>query len=136
MGPAPESLTKFLGQFVAWAKTQAEISEVLLVGSYATGRSTPDSDIDLIVLCKHPKNYLDEPNWIEQFGVVKNTAIEDWGKATSLRVWYATGLEVEFGLAGQDWIEKPINEGTRNVLQNGYELLVDRTGRLAGLAKC
>jgi hypothetical protein len=62
---------------------------------------------------------------------VKNIAIEEWGKVTSLRVWYATGLEVEFGLAGQDWIEKPIDEGTRKVLQNGYEALLHRTGRLA-----
>jgi predicted nucleotidyltransferase len=128
--PAPESPKGFLGQFAAWASMQAEISEVILVGSYATGRSTPDSDIDLIILSKNPKNYLDEPNWIEKFGVMKNVAVEDWGKVISLRVWYSSGLEVEFGLAGQDWIEKPIDEGSRKILQNRYESLLDRTGRL------
>jgi predicted nucleotidyltransferase len=128
-----DSVEQFLTLITEWAKQQSEITEVILVGSHATEKATSDSDIDLIILCKNPNNYLEETNWIEQFGAVKNTAIEDWGKLTSLRVWYAAGLEIEFGLAGQDWIEKPIDEGTRKVLQNGYETLLDRTGRLARL---
>jgi hypothetical protein len=52
---------------------------------------------------------------------------EDWGRVTSLRVWYDnSGLEVEFGVTTPVWMEKPLDEGTRRVLSDGYKVLLDK----------
>jgi hypothetical protein len=86
-----------------------------------------------VILCKNPKIFIGQTDWIAEFGLVKNKAIEDWGKVTSMRVWYEEGLEVEFGLTAQDWIAQPLDEGTRKVLKDGYKILVDKAGRLRDL---
>ena len=62
--------------------------------------------------------------------VVVRVVVEDWGRVTSLRAWYAGGLEVEFGLATIDWATRP-DEGTRRVLGDGAHVLLDRDGIFA-----
>lgn len=51
-----------------------------------------------IVETEHPSNYLENTLWIERFGLVQKHQTEDYGKLTSLRVWYQNGMEVEYGI--------------------------------------
>ena len=69
-----------------------------LVGSYARGPARDDSEIDLVLLTGRPQRYLENSKWIECFGVVKKSQTEDYGKSTSIRVWYQNGAEVEYGI--------------------------------------
>jgi predicted nucleotidyltransferase len=128
-----DSVSQFLVAVGDWANYQENISELLLVGSHASREATPDSDIDLVLLCKNPTKYLEETGWIDEFGAMKDQKVEDWGKVKSLRVWYQNGLEVEFGFAAQDWIDQPLDEGTLRVLSPGYKILLDKESRLANL---
>jgi predicted nucleotidyltransferase len=98
---------------------------MLLVGSYARDDARPDSDVDLILLCRQPTELLNDRAWINDFGVVKRECVENWGRLTSVRVWYARGLEVEFGVSGVDWA---VAEGTDEVLRGGFQVLLDRDG--------
>jgi hypothetical protein len=52
---------------------------------------------------------------------------------TSLRVWYADGLEVEFGIADRDWASAPLDAGTRRVLEEGLVVLFDRGSAFGGV---
>ena len=106
----------------------------MLLGSYARGTAHQDSDVDLVVLTTTPAQYTADVNWARRFGKVANHEIEHWGRVTSLRVRYESGLEVEFGFATPDWAAKPLDEGTRRLVAGGLRVLVDRNAVLADLA--
>jgi hypothetical protein len=118
-------IESFLSQFTDWAKTHPEIKAIALVGSHARGDARPDSDIDLVVLADNPMDYIADPSWARNFGFIEWHRIEDWGKVTSLRVWYEDGPEVEFGFTAIDWAAQPLDDGARQVIDDGILILYD-----------
>ncbi len=126
-----DQVDEFLQHFTRWASSQPDILAAALVGSYARGQGRPDSDVDLVLICAYPQNYLTSPRWVLEFGDVAGRRFEDYGKLTSLRVWYGDGLEVEYGIAGKDWAALPLDEGTRQVIADGMVVLYDRDGLLS-----
>jgi predicted nucleotidyltransferase len=128
---------QLLDEVAQWASSQADIVGVALVGSYARGTAIPQgqgpaaaSDIDLVLLTGRPGRYLEDTGWTGRFGQVQRLQVEDWGLVTSLRVWYADGREVEFGITTPAWATPPIDEGTRQVIAGGMRILLDRDGLL------
>jgi predicted nucleotidyltransferase len=93
-----EDIRNFLNAFVDWAAVQGDVHAIALVGSYARGAARDDSDIDLVLLTDQPQKYLEELKWIERFGRLEKRQTEDYGKLTSVRVWYRDGVEVEYGI--------------------------------------
>jgi predicted nucleotidyltransferase len=116
-----------------WAETQEEITGVLLVGSHARGQARPDSDVDVVILAHDPERYLADVSFVHRFGSVTRMETEDWGRVTSLRVWYGDDLEVEFSLTDPGWAALPLDPGTAQVVSDGARLLFDRDGMLAAL---
>jgi predicted nucleotidyltransferase len=115
----------FLASVQSWAGAEAGIAAVALVGSHARGEATPKSDVDLIFLADHLSSYLDTLQWIRVFGEPLVHEIENWGIVTAVRVWYADGLEVEFGITALAWGEDPGDEGTARVIRDGIRILHD-----------
>jgi predicted nucleotidyltransferase len=127
------AIDPFLVDFTEWAETQEEIAGVLLVGSHARGQAREDSDVDLVILAQRPERYLEDVSFVVQFGSVVRFEKEDYGRLTSLRVWYQGGLEVEFGLTDPGWAAIPLDPGSREVVSDGARILFDREGKLAQL---
>jgi predicted nucleotidyltransferase len=123
----------FIQAFTGWANTQSAIRSVALVGSYARGEPTGTSDVDLVMLVEDPNVYLNETGWIKRFGNFHRMQVEDYGLVKSLRVWYHDGLEVEYGLTTRTWVEPPIDDGTRRVIQGGLQILLDKEDLLSHL---
>ena len=65
-------------------------------------------------------------NFIKLFGDVNKSQIEYYGACTSIRVWYKDGKEVEFGIVNPTWIEKPLDNGTNKVLNDGFKVIIDK----------
>ena len=130
--PSP-AVSAFFNHITEWAAKEPGISAMALVGSHARGDARPDSDIDLVLLCANPQAWLRDASWILGFGEVARRQTEDWGRVTSLRVYYRSGLEVEFGLTTPAWAELPVDSGTRGVVLNGMRILLDRDQALARL---
>jgi predicted nucleotidyltransferase len=116
----------FLARVSEWARGRAGIARVALVGSYARGDPAPTSDIDLVLFTEDPEAFLGDQAWLSTFGEVARTQIEDWGRVRSLRVWYADGPEVEFGVTDPGWGEDPEDEATQAVIKAGYRALYVR----------
>ncbi len=114
-----------------WAESKPEILGVALVGSWARDEARLDSDVDFVLLASAPRDFINKPEWIKEFGLVNSYIVEDWGLVTSLRVYYKNGLEVEYGLTSPEWISEPIDEGTRQVIIDGIKILLDKAGLLA-----
>ncbi len=126
-------LDQFLMNLRAWAELQEDIAGVLLVGSQARGQAREDSDVDVVLLAQAPTRYLEERSYLNRFGSVTRVEEEDWGRVTSLRVWYAEGLEVEFSWTDPDWAALPPDPGTREVVSDGARIVFDRNGLLTAL---
>lgn len=110
-----------------WAAETDTVEAVVVVGSYARGAQTAASDLDLCILSSQKPQLVAETSFVDRFGTVLRQQTEDYGKCTSIRVWYADGSEVEFGLVDPDeWLERPLDSGTRQVLADGYRVLLDK----------
>ena len=128
------SIIPFLSHLTRWLAAEPGIEAALLVGSHARGAARADSDVDLVFICPDPRRYLDHDEWLSQFGEITRLVDEDWDALHSRRVFYAAGLEVEFGITSPAWAAvDPLDPGTRRVVSDGARILLDKTGILAAL---
>ena len=135
MSVASEQVLAFLNEFSRWAASEPDILAIALVGSHARNEATNGSDVDLVIVAKEPKSYLDDTRWSERFGTIDRKQIEDYGKVTSLRVRYSSGHEVEYGFTDETWPAWPVDDGTRKVISGGMQILWERGGILSRLRK-
>lgn len=119
-------ISDFLSNIKKWAEQNEMVNSVILVGSYASGEAGEDSDVDLCIISTTPKMLLSDESFVEKFGKVIRKNREKLGAMTSLRVWYENGMKVEFGVTSPLWISKPLDEGTRKVLSDGYKVIIDK----------
>ena len=127
------NLTLFLETFSAWARAQADIEGVALVGSHARDAATTDSDVDLVILTSVVSRYFQDQSWISQFGDVGQRSVEEWGRVKSLRVFYKAGPEIEYNFATPDWASSPVDRGTFNVVADGMKIVYDPQAVLGNL---
>ena len=119
--------------FISWATAQADIEGVALVGSYARGTATENSDVDLIILTSKRARYLENQDWLSLFGEIERSTNETWGDVKTIRATYKTGLEIEYNFSTPSWASLPVDAGTRRVLNDGVKILYDPTGLLDAL---
>lgn len=117
-------LATFLKAVTVWAEDRGDVVGVALVGSYARGTASHDSDVDLIILSETPADLCND-SWPARFGEILSSSIEDYGAAKSRRIVYRSGLEVEFGIAAPTWASVPLDAGTKSVLTGGVKVLYD-----------
>jgi predicted nucleotidyltransferase len=128
-----QQFIRFVYELNRWAESQSDILAVALVGSYARNEERHDSDVDLVVIALEPKTYLQQTQWAQFFGPIEREQIENYGTVTSLRVWYSGGLEIEYGFTDETWAALPIDEGTKNVISDGMDILCERGSILSRL---
>lgn len=127
----PVNISAFLEAFSRWARSQPEIEAVALVGSYARDAAREGSDVDLVILTSRVDRYLRDHGWVSMFGKVTECRREDYGRVTSVRAYYESGLEVEYGFSTPDWAAAPIDAGTWRVVSDGMKVLHDPQGIMA-----
>ena len=108
-----------------WAQSHELVAAVGIVGSYARGSQRPDSDVDVVLIANDPGDLLGETSWVDRFGTLKSSAPEDYGLVQSLRCFYRDGGEIEFGVAGREWCEPPIDIRTADVMRDGMLIVYD-----------
>ena len=116
----------FIEDFMRWSKKRKDIRAVALVGSYAREAATEASDVDLVIIVEEPQKYLTHTQWLKVFGTAITQKVEDYGKLTSLRVWYENGLEIEYGFTTRDWAKTPLDNGTKRVISDGMRVLFEK----------
>lgn len=119
-------ITPFLTAVKQWGNQNEDVRAIILVGSYARGEQKDGSDVDLVIITLNPSTYLNN-NFIYNFGKIHEYQKEDWGRVTSIRVWYdSPNFEVEFGITTPIWVEQPLDNGTIRVLSDGYKVILDK----------
>lgn len=117
-----------------WAADRPDIVAVALAGSWARGASRPDSDLDLVIVTLDVAGFFAFPGWLAHFGNPTDRIEETYGVLRALRVWYADGPEVEFGIVSPAWCATdPVERGTARVVRDGLVVLHDPDDLLARL---
>lgn len=116
----------FIEDFMRWSRRRRDIRAVALIGSYARMQANPASDVDLVIVTTDPQKYLTNTEWLRDFGIVITQKVEEYGKLTSLRVWYESGLEVEYGFTTREWVKTPLDKGTKRVIEDGMRVLFEK----------
>ena len=114
-----------------FAREEAAVEGILLVGSYARGTNRETSDLDLCILTTRKEEMVRHPAFVGRFGEYRELRREEYGACTSIRVFYKDGREVEFGMVDPSWIRRPLDEGTKRVLRGGYRVLADKRNYFA-----
>lgn len=97
-----EARGEVLARFRQWAVGEDGIRAALLVGSMAraTEANPADewSDMDIIIVARHPARYLQSADWLANMGEVWLTFLESTGSGsgTERRVLFAGGVDVDF----------------------------------------
>jgi uncharacterized protein len=99
-------LQPLLDHVVSWAESVPEVRAIALAGSWARGEARADSDVDLIVLAQSPEALVSDTSWTACVGPPTLVTVEEWGAVRSVRVRYANGEEVEFGIGPVEWAKR------------------------------
>jgi predicted nucleotidyltransferase len=132
--PHVERAAGFLDRLKAWVEPREDVRALLVVGSVARGDARPGSDVDVVLLTNDPMRYVENIEWVSEFGSAQLVEREHYGKVTSVRATYGDGLEVEFAFAARDWASIPLDPGTEAVARDGIFVLLDRDGDATALA--
>jgi len=88
------------------------------------------SDIDIVLVSPTPESLLEDRNWLNSLGDPAVVGDEDWELVQSILIFFRM-LEVEFGIAGLDWVRPPIDSGTAAVMRQPMRLLYDPESLIA-----
>ena len=131
-----EEVDRVLRDATVWASTRRDVAGVALVGSWARGTASDESDVDLVLLTDDPTGYTHREDWVaELFPSAQLMRTGDWGAIVERRLLLPSGLEVEVGVGSPSWAAvEPLDEGTRRVVRDGLRVLYDPRELLADLA--
>jgi len=125
---------------VSWAGSQQDVLAVALVGSWARGTASGQSDIDLIFLTDNCSSRRGSVRWLKQ--LIRESHLPNlvkfidrtYGVAWSRQARLRGGLDIEFTFASQSWANtSPIDSGTRHVISGGFRPLYDPQNLLRNL---
>jgi predicted nucleotidyltransferase len=116
----------FLENFKEWSEQQTHIKGVAVVGSFARGDFHSNSDVDLTIISTNKDLTLEIIKNEFNFGNIESSTLEEWGILTSLRIFYDNDLEVEYGVVTDQWVKEPLDEGTKNVVKNGFKDVTEK----------
>jgi aminoglycoside 6-adenylyltransferase len=109
------------------------------VGSQARAEAPADrwSDLDLGLIVEDPARYLEDRDWLREFGRPVLTFVEPTFEGRrERRVLYESGEDVDFVVLPPSAAERlPTTPGAAEALARGYRVLVDRIGLEAEIAK-
>ena len=134
-------LQEILNSVIDFAKSNNQVLAVGLCGSRARGTARLDSDIDLSILVKDKLRFKTS-DWIENFDFGKiNEKLayykdEIYGSVWSRHVFLESKVEIEFSFADRSWADiNKLDDGTRKVVSDGFEILYDPQKILSKLVK-
>ena len=125
---------RLIGAVREWSGGRPDVRAVGLVGSWARGEASAESDVDLVLLAEDPAAYTESDEWALELGAAGVVATRPWGVVVERRLQLAGGLEVDVAVGALSWAATaPLDEGTARVAGAGLVALHDPDGLLARL---
>ena len=136
-GKEAQSLINFVCEIVAGRE---DFRAAALCGSWARGHARDESDIDIIIIACAPNQLRCKQSWIMELPFERagfryvNHQTATYGAVWSAHIELQPSAELELSFAGKTWAAlHPIDPGTRDVVADGFKILVDKDGSLGRL---
>jgi uncharacterized protein len=131
-----------VGAIAGWAAARNDVRALALAGSWARGNPHQASDVDLLLFTDHDEWYRRRRNWLTEidferagysFHSSKNTM---YGVVWSRHIHLLPSSEVELTFAKCSWTRTDvIDTGTRRVVEDALQIILDEDGILARLVE-
>ncbi|MEJ7901876.1 MAG: aminoglycoside 6-adenylyltransferase [Thermomicrobiales bacterium] len=131
------------GRVKEWARSRPDVQAVLVVGSRARIDVPADeySDLDLVLFADDPDQLLDRDDWLADIGpvvmsFVEGTAVGAWRERRAI---FEPMMDVDFSAVPSNLLDLdfavagPVTEIIRPVVDRGFRILDDESGRLSRL---
>jgi aminoglycoside 6-adenylyltransferase len=128
---------------VVWTRQRPDVHAVLVVGSRARIDVPADefSDLDLVLFADHPGHLIEGDGWLSEIGPVVMSFVEAtaYGGGRERRAVFEPMLDVDFSVVPASLLDldfavtSPATEVIRPVVDRGYRILDDPSGRLGRL---
>jgi hypothetical protein len=129
-------ISAILADVSRWARSRSDVRGLAVVGSYASGKARPDSDVDLVIVTDDPAAY-GNAVWMHQAVgrcAVTESRRERFGNVWSTFVTLAQGPEIEFTFAEPSWAKAdPPAAEVCDIVRGGIVILHDPHGELRAL---
>jgi hypothetical protein len=127
---------QFIAQLEVWAQPIADIRLILVLGSQARADDPADelSDVDVVLVCRDHRRYLDDAGWLTQIGTPILTFREPTatGGEFERRVLFSSGLDVDISViaeaTAQSWAADGLPADVLPVMRRGMHVVVDKDG--------
>ena len=109
-----DQASRFIAAAAEWAVREDTVCGLALVGSYAHGRPSMASDVDLIVLTRTPERYTAQTDWVSSLAEhARLIRTARWGPVTERRLRLRSGLHIDIGFTTPTWAAVPLDTGAR-----------------------
>ncbi len=123
-----------------WAIERDDIRAMALAGSWARGNPRQTSDIDLLFLTDRAEEYRRRRKWLTEIDFknagyrVQSSESAVYGVVWSRHLYLLPPADVELSFATCPWAKtRPIDSGTRSVVEDAFQIILDKDGILAKL---
>jgi len=137
---SPDQARLLIVGFTEWARDQSTCRALAVVGSWARNAAGPASDLDLLILTTDLPRWTTHALWLADVArhlgsSYIGAAQETHGVARSWRAWLGPNVELELTFAQLSWANTlPVDVGTRRVVSDGIQTLIDKDGLLRTVA--
>ena len=143
MDKIAQGYEQLIHNFVQWAQGQEDIRLAFVLGSRARTDHPADawSDLDIMVLARNFRPYIDSAGWLDQIGKPWLTFIEATpdGRSWERRTLFDGGLDVDFAFMPLEMIQMLATNGPdagiADVFHRGVRLLLDKDALLPDPAR-
>ena len=136
----PADVERLNAVITDWARQRPDITGLAMIGSWASGRARPDSDLDLVLLTDRQSEFRRDRDWPDAIAWDRaGFAVEGWEDASYGALWsrhimLVPRAALELSFAGPSWASlDPIEPGTLRIVEEGCRILIDKSGALADL---
>src|SRR5262245_347602 len=118
---SPETCRALTGCLATWVSRQSDLRGLAMVGSWARGTATADSDLDVVVIAADQDRYRAGSTWLSKiafqdagYRIVSHEAAA-YGQVWSWHVGLEPEAEVEISFAPPEWASTdPVDRGTQD----------------------
>ncbi len=125
-------------RIATWAESEEDVRGVMMLGSRARTDHPADewADLDVVIFARNSDQYIHGGDWTGKIAPRWLTFIERTGdgRAWERRCMYEGGLDVDFALNPEEWLDGMLHQMPRDaedILRKGVRVLVDKDGKLA-----
>ncbi|HEV3238478.1 MAG TPA: nucleotidyltransferase domain-containing protein, partial [Gemmataceae bacterium] len=123
-----------------WSIDHEDIRAMALVGSWARGNPHQGSDIDLLLLSDRADEYRRSQKWLTEIDFdgagyrVLSSEDANYNVVWSRHIALLPAGKVEITFAQCSWARiDPVDDGTRSVVKEAFQIIFDKDGILANL---